>query len=262
MIKKLIIILFILCLPFQASALGPMSYMTGGDSQCPPFYADTNVVWSWDGNYPGSHNTACDSAGTPDVADTDSATTGTDYGESGGVGLLIDGVSDYLRWNQTAQQYIDETSAQTICMRINISATVADYTWIFAAQNVGDEIEIFLKDTGVFVGVFNTTDDPDVSEEDAAPPTGSFVTVGYTFQDAGSNGDLSVNDGNGGGTWSDGWDDDIDGIDSVMTNALDDITIGHYSASNGPDAGKTVYIDKVAIINGYKFDCSSLTGSW
>jgi len=254
--KKLILsILFVICLSFQASAWNPMVVVSGSGNPCPPFYADSGVVWSWDGNYPGSHNTACDSAGNPDVADTDAATTAAAYGETG-IGMLVENAQEYLQWNQTAQQYLDETSAQTICVRMKVSPTIVDYTGIFKSANVSDQILITIKDDGSLIGYYSVTTGTDQTVYGATAPDSAWFTGAYSFDKP--NLDHASNPGDN-GTWGSGWDEQVNELNDAMTNDLDDITIGNNSTAD-PAEGDYVYIDKIAIVNGYKFDCSTLTG--
>ena len=255
--KKLILsILLILCLPFQASAWHPMVVVSGTieeASPCPPFYADSGVVWSWDGQHTSGHNFGCFANGTADEADTDAATTGTDYGEGGAdIGILIADSSDYLAW-EVMGAVIDQDGPQTMCVKAKISATIVGVNVLLARmENGNDAMRLFIKVDDI-VGGFLTTDDPDAyTGEPNLYTAGGWQTYAYSWKDCCTDGDhwaeADTND-----------DEDLDELDTAQTNTIAEFTLGNLGMS-APDGGKTVHITKAALVTGYQVDCSALTG--
>lgn len=235
--------------------------VTSGGTSCPDCYNDANVVWSWDGDHDDGHNTACDSAGNADLADTDNATTHTDYGEDGSVGMLIEDANQYLQWTQTDGQYLDEDLAQTICIRCKISGVLTpSQTHMFKSLSATDQIRVVIS-SGESVYGFYAPQAGAVSVVGTKPDTTTWETVAYSW-DMPTNEDHSANPGDAvdpDNDWATTWDPDDNELANTMANFLANINIGNFSDAN-PGVGEYIYIDRIAIVSGYEFDCSTLTG--
>ena len=258
--KKLILaLLFVTCLSFQASALGPMMLLSGSSaeqSSCPSYYA--SAIFSWNGDHTLGHNYACTQDGTPVLADADTATTHTDYGEDGSVGILIDDVTQSLSWDQTVDQYIDDDAAQTICLRIKISGVLTANPKIFNSDNGSDVIAMDIEaTTGTVDGYYYVTTGVDVGAKGNIPTADgtTWVDVAYSWSPNGppmQDGDHSANPGDG--VWASTWEEDAGELDDDQTNDLDNIAIGNPTAEN-PGAGEYIYITDFAIVSGYQQAC-------
>jgi len=230
-------------------------------SSCPPCYADAGVVWSWDGDEISGHNFACNSSGTALDVFTDAATTGTDYGESGSVGILVDAANAYLHWTQTGSQYANGHAAQTICIRMKIVAGgLADDIEIFKAGNATDQIVMMQLDAvdTRSIDYYYTTAGPDPSAFASSPPLDAWFTRAYSYDQA--NEKHASNPGDTADpNWGTAWEEDVAELTSDQTNDLIYIDIGNHSEI-APGESDYVYITGVAIVTGYEFDCSTLTG--
>jgi len=251
--KRLILsILFILCLSFQASAWVPTHVMSGNtsESSCPSYYA--SAIWSWNGDHDSGHNYGCTQAGVADVAETDNVVTGTDYGMgSGDIGMLIDtNANQYLAFTQTANQYVDPTSPQTICMRVALSGSMTTNVQTFWSGNSTDQVHMWVQTTtDVLVAEYDTTDGPD------GEAVGTEVTADTTWQDIAmswdqANDNISANPGDG--VWASTWEEDTE-ITSAMTNTLTTFRIGSGATATG--VGVTIYVTDFAIVSGYEQAC-------
>ena len=220
----------------------------GGASPCPAFYADTNVVFSWDGDHSSGTNYACDHNGNGISGTNSSLTISTSYGESGSNGALIDYLDEYLSWPDTGDQYIDDAGPQTVWLRINISTNPStNEVWIFEADDGSNDnaIGVNISTTPSIVGVYRAND---VGAQVAAtsPGTGSFITVGYTW-DASTvpDGDHAADDSGA------GWDEDPDELDTSMTGNMTYIRIGELYFEN-TDSDGIIYVDRFCIMDGYQ----------
>lgn len=187
--------------------------------------------------------------------------SGSDIGAYGhtGQGMKVDDAGEDITFTQTAQQYFDEGGAQTLCMKTKVSAaTYLDNTVTLFDFTDGDDdyiqMRISVDNTAknyVYYVQGGTVDYEGGTNIDH----NTWEVVGITWQDAGTNGDIAANPGDN-ATWGDGWDDDVDKVDSTMTTTPTSISIG--SSTGDPGDTEIIYIDEWALVNTYKFDCSTL----
>ena len=224
-------------------------------SSCPSYYA--SAIWSWNGDHTSGHNYGCTQAGVEDVAETDTVTTGTDYGEDGSVGMLLDenSTNQYLAFTQTANQYVNPSSAQTICLRVKISGTMTTSPRVFWSGNGADFVEMYINTTNnTLVGAYNVTTGTDQTAFGLTPLTGNWYDIAYSWNPNGppmEDGDHSANPGDG--VWAETWDPDTDELDDEMTNSMETFRIGTGDPALG--AGLTIYITDFAIVPGYQSSC-------
>ena len=256
--KKLILsILFIICLSIQASAWNPMVVVSGSsaESPCPSYYAD--AILSWDGDHTTDAYTGCDSAGDP-VTFTGSGTEdiGT-YGQSSSMALKISDTDDWINYTQTAQQYVDETGAQTICMIVNLSAipdNIFRYTGVYEAGAVDDELYAISSTTANnFAAISDAQGQTANISNSYVLGYGAYKVVGISwYVNAGD--DLSANPGDE-GTWDNGWERDNDTLEAYGSDLVE-IYIGCGGRGLAVGDTETAIIDDWAVFDGYEVDCS------
>ena len=248
--KKLILsILFIFCLSFQASALGPMMLLSGSGESAIACLDETYTI-AWTGDL-ADMNDACDSSKEKVDGTNVNLPIGTDYGESGAVGVQIADVDEYLAWTNVGM--IDVSTPQTIWCKIYISAAPDVETIIFEAWDTtnNEGICINIMTDGRTIGVWEDGGD---YETMANNNTGNaeWKYIAYSF-DIG-NTKHSVYDSGSVGTTE--WDEEVEGI-NVLTADPDNILIGTNGSpasrtTGDPGAGKYINIEKCAVVNGYQ----------
>jgi len=261
--RKLILALFIIlgCASLANSG-GIISFPGGGAvSSCPPFYNDTNVVLSWDGEHDDGVLNACDAAGDA-VLFTDSSSDIAVYdigGDSTTAKMKMDNTNEKMTYTQTGDQYAKTGTAQTICIDIyELQEPAADVP-IFKAYQATDEannkmwVYIDSNDPYRIAGGFYGGGSYNTAFS-ATFTYASWEIIGYAYD--GVNRDDSANCGDQ-ATWQDGWEEDLDEIDDDGT-PWDTIEVG--SQSVDPTVADAIYIRKWAIVDEYEFDCKTLTG--
>jgi len=264
--RKLLIFIFLIFFGFSAYAgFGPQNPTSpaGGapSSPCPSWYADANVVLSWDGDYPGSTLTACNSAGTAVVFTSSNADIST-YGENGSNALKCDDSLEYMSYQQTAGQYVDYTADQTICFKVAMYGpfdNISYYAYIY--DTGGDDRQRYYFSAGE---PYDIVDDWDTQSASPVTAAGNdyinatpWQVIAYTWDESGDR--HATNTGNQGLlAWPDGWEEDSEALDTMTDNAM----YIFFGTNPAGDPGDTKYyiIDAWAVVNGYQFDCSTLTG--
>jgi len=250
--KKLIIlsILFVLCLPFQASALGPMMLLSGsGGTVCPDWYAD--VIFGWSGDMVEGTNYAFDTSCTPLEGDNTTAPlTISKVGDGGSYAATIDAPNKYLTWAQTTDQYIDDDAPQTIWFKVWIDTGLGANARFFEAV-YDNSNEIYMLIQSVSGG---GTDDimaayiPGDAAMGNDPAVDSWINIAYSWDQGNANHSV-YNDG--------AWEDDDGELSSgnMGANDIDDITLGENTFADNPDPTTYMYVDQFAIVGGYKTAC-------
>jgi len=233
-----------------------------GANPCPPWYADANVVLSWDGDYTGNNMTACKNDGTTVNFTLVNATVDS-VGEGGSNALVTDADTEYMRYT-VGTQFIDFTADQTICMKIKVYGPLDNYCYIQYAFDAAanDKLSTFISVNGSdnrIVQNWDTQADANVSDIGDIVANESFTTVAMTWDESAES--HGPNPGDGAPTWADGWELDADTINAMTDNAYYiDFGMNPACGSGGPGAGHSIVIDSIAIVNAFQFDCSTLTG--
>jgi len=240
-------------------------------TSCPPWYADANVIASWNGQG-ATHNTLYEPDGTPNEADTDTATT-ADIG--GGVIAIVldDAVSglEVLRWS--GDLYFDGAADQTICLKVQFNGDVPhdgtnDIVRLFDAGDGTDDSVFICNDAGGqdrMLGYFFAQGAGSQSAYGATLALNTPITIAYSWDMGDSCNTDCEHSANPGDEptpddWPSGWEEDVDAIDTAMTTASARLDLGNTQPATCADADESIYILQMALVNGYQFDCSSLTG--
>jgi hypothetical protein len=227
---------------------------------CPPYHANTNVTFSWDGDHRSGAKYGCKTDGST-ILGTGSLTPGTSYGENGSYGLSMDG-TNALVFATSGDAQIDNEIG-TVWVRIKLSAAALDdNVYFFEGNETGDTSDSL----GMFAVLEDDSEDPRIvrgrwgttyaaSANDVG--TGSFITVGYSWYAAGD--DHSAFNGSS-------WEDDDDEITPDLAD-FDQIVIGQEAAWTGveggaPGAGNYLYVDRIAIMSCYKSTCPDPPDNW
>jgi hypothetical protein len=239
--RKLAYILSV-CLILFAFNSDAINLITDRGGAAPNCMSGTYVL-AWNGDYPSDTDAACDSAqAKEDGAVNGSLDIGTDYGESGSVGIKADTVGESLEWADAADEFIDDDAERTIWIRAYMSATPDNDLFIFRATNGTQYLAIQWRTSGDIRGQYSGTGGVYNASCDVDSSTGGWVTIGYTYDTP--NQDHAIDcDGS--------WDEDLNEIvtDFGVTN-VDEIHIG--APTNEPGDAEYIQVDRVAIVDGYK----------
>lgn len=261
--KKLIISIFIILFCVCQTSAWVLAPIVGGveeeaTSPCPSYYAD--AVLSWDGDHTSGVLNACNSAGEAVLFTSSDADIST-YGEGGSNALQVDNADEFMHYTQTANQYLaPKTTAQTICMKVYVSAFPDAQAGIFAAGNAGqvDFVRMAYRNqlsTSRLFGYYYVYTGTDQSILADSIPEASWEVIAYSWQVPNDPATThAVNPGDGAPGWTDGWSAATELLD-VMTNNATYISVGEQYYS---DPGDTEYyiIDEWAVFNGYQVNCS------
>lgn len=266
MMKKVFYVLLVLLITSQLSAsttsrtIDIINMWTAGasGSSCPAYYADTNVVFSWDGDHASGTNYGCDNGGTGVAGTNTNLTISTSYGEGGSSnGALIDNVNERLEFADSGDQYIDDDSNQTWCARIYIETAPASSSVFFLEANDG-------SNTNMLRQYIDTTPNyqcgykADASNDYAAgtgPTEDDWITVCHSWNGTVPNGDHSAYPGNPGAEDVydvTEWEEDANEIDTQMTANLTSFMVGEEYGGGADDASGVIYVDQFVIMNGYE----------
>lgn len=185
--------------------------------------------------------------------------SGSDIGAYGhtGQGMKIDDAGEDITMTQTAQQYFDEGGAQTLCIKAKVTATLDNVVYLFQLTDGNDDyLQLRMSDDAATRAYFYYNQAGTVDYAGGVDlDMNTWEVVGVSWQNAGTNGDIASNPGDN-ATWADGWDENVDNVDSTMTTTPTSISIG--SSSGDPGNTEIIYIDEWALVTTYKFDCSTL----
>lgn len=223
----------------------------GGD--CP----DRTYVAYWDGDHTSGTTYMCvDSGGSSVEGTLVGGTLNTTYGESGSNGLHITAVDHAIAWGSLGNDFIDETSAITVWIRVRFGTTDgSDNTLSFvelteAAHN-DDHITVRATDDEYVRGYWygQNTGDYEVSTSTFSRDGSTWYTVGASFRaDSGTYAEDTAVSMNGGSSWTADNDDPVS-----MAGELVTLVVGNYFLYS--TAGDVIDIDRVEIIQGWEASC-------
>jgi len=225
---------------------GGVSILAGGTTNC----ISGTYVLGWNGDWTLDTDKAC--IGSTDTTGKDSAlviggTFSTDYGESGSIGFIVDGTNHFSRYDQTLRQYAKDNVAQTIWMRIYISAALDADPYVIRLVDSAATTETIRIDIATVTGsVYAVGTYRAISATSGILATGSWITVGSSW-DKGGTEKLAV-------CYGVTWSAEFDISAQSFTTGVNQIFVGN-AGGGAPGAGKYVYIDKWVIQDGYKTAC-------
>ena len=226
-------------------------------SSCPSYYA--SAVLSWDGDHTSGVLNACDSSGNAVLFVDGGSVDISTYGEASSNAIKVDDLNEYMYYTQTSNQYLNPSTAQTICARVYAGAQLTNHGVVVLGRNVGTEyIGAYIdNNAGIRVmGYLRATTAEDGAFGDAIGAT-TWRTIGYAYDH--TNADHSANPGDG--VWASTWEDDVDELTEAWAAGMTQIDIGtaDWARDYGdPSTTTYYYIDEWAIVTGYKADCTAL----
>ena len=223
-----------------------MALLSGGGSDCPSWAGD--VVIGWTGDLKEGTNYAFDSSCTPIAGTNSSLTIGTAYGESGSNGAHITDADQYLEFTG----YIDDTSAQTIWMRIYVSDAVLDgEPTIFEAYVAGTDLIKIAVQTNLIVKGATIAQGNTADAREGAVANGSWIDIAYSW--AGNNAGEGTPTGDHDIYYTAWKDSDADELGYALSSTPATFMIGE-ELTTAASPGDTEYINitQMAILSGYK----------
>lgn len=201
-------------------------------------------IFSWGGEWPSDVDKSCDNSA--DVAGVNGTITGSPVisvteGEGGAdVALTANAANEYLSWPSSGAR-IDINGAQTLWVRVYISATHTGDTRIFEAlYDATNIIHVTIKADLQILGTHRIGGTAP-NAYGAAIASGTWVDIAYTWDR--QNQDHAVNSV---GTW----DEDVNELSSTDGSDITAIKVGAVVFSMGD--GEYVKVTKFAIVSGYK----------
>ena len=203
-------------------------------------------IFGWGGEWPSDTDRACDTSGdgtgvngtvngSPDIS--------TAYGEGGAdVALTADASGESIKWTDSAAGRIDLNGAQTIWLRVYISATpTGDTRFLTASYDTSSYLMIVVRNNREVVGTHRIGATAPTAYG-AALTAGTWTDIAYSWDMP--NLDHTINTS---GTW----EDDNNELSSTEGTDITEIYMGaQYGFSMG--AGENIRITKFAIVDGYK----------
>lgn len=227
------------------------------ETSCPPYYADANVTFSWNGDHDDGVFTGCDSAGNAVLGVDDGSTTHTDYGEGGSVGLLRAQTKD-ITWTNTGQAYINGDAPYTVWVRVKIDGPCDNQASFWEANEQttpADNIANLAATTTAqrFLGIFEGNNDGGVTARGEGYVDATWDDVGYSWNNDAAPTDHSANT-------NASWQEDVGEITFPMTQDIYEFKIGS-EYKDGGDCGDTeyIYVDRFVIMSGYE---TALPANW
>ena len=257
--KKLLLLFLVIpflfaASPLQQKHLAVIAALNSGETvaNCPVYYADTNVTFSWDGDETSGTNYGCNSSGTP-IEGTFSGTPleiHTDYGESGSNGANIDTNGEYLSWPNSSY-IVAKNSSGTIWMRVWVSAQPDNKVTIFESYYVNDDNSILMNVESTSSSTWGAYrgNNANYTAYANTTPTGEWMNFHYSWNTLADADDHSCGKN---GTW----EDDDGELTNELTNEPTVLLIGQNVeaafAGGIPGSGKYIYVDRIAVMSGYK----------
>lgn len=246
--QRLLIAILILLAPCLSLAgtgqVRAMMGMWGGSSSTSSCMAGT-YTFAWTGDFTADTDKACSSSS--DTVGIEGAITGTTisttYGEAGSYGIIVDSGNDYVSYTTSADTHINPEAAYTVWARVYVSANPIANTDVFRACgssdcSTGGTIFIQVRTSGEIYGQYNTYSNYSAS----TVATGQWADIAYTFDPVNQDHDVTHNGTN--------WSEDVNELVTAITTDTVAIFIGNKTTSS--PSTSTVYIDKVAIVSGYR----------
>lgn len=162
--------------------------------------------------------------------------------------------AEYITYT-ISTDHVNMNTQGTMCLRVNLSATVDTDMKPITAFYTSEYVAIYLINsgsTGAYYAAGGTTD----NSLDSGMATSTWITIAMAWDDADGD-NLAINVGDA-GTWSEGWEEDTGEAFGTLNNNAASLRVGSVDGDIGDT--ETLYIDKWAILNTYKADCSALTG--
>ena len=249
--KRLILIpIIVLLLLVNAWAIGPAFLsMVGGSNPCPPFYADTNVLFSWDGNHTSGINYGCLADGTPVLGTNNNLGISATYGEIGN-GALLDTLDEYLTFTDSGDTIIDDGGLRTIFIRAKmVSQCTVNGVMFEAWYDINNYIRIEGTPTtddvrGLYIGQSNAQS---AIGTDAFATIGTWKDVGYSWTSPAGD-ETPTGDHSG---YKGSFERDTDELGYAFSNNATEFSIGEYRTNQGPCA-EAIYVDKIVIMSGFE----------
>ena len=220
-----------------------------GNGNCPPFYADTNVLFSWNGDHSSGTNYGCKNDGTPVQGTNNNFTISTSYGESGSNGARLDATDKYLSWVTSGDEYINPDTTGTIWLRVKLSAAVDNNCTVFEAtyndsMNNSLEQRIRTGDPGNITVYYSGGGLADNASGTGTAVKEIWIDIAMSWDYPGD--DLAAWKANQ--TWEQDQGDTL----NAWAGNVDLIVIGEKIGQQGPaGSGKYIDIDRMAIMSGY-----------
>lgn len=224
--------------------------MTGNKSGSATFTALSSCMsgtylFAWNGEHTSGTGYACEGDGDPASGTvTGSPTISTAVGEGGAdVALMADLNNEYLTWSDSGGARIDLNGAQTLWMRVYVSAAPAGSTRLFNAEyDANNYIGVNLSTSLDVVATHKISATAPTAYGAAAISSGQWVDIAYAWDRP--NQDHAVNS-NG------AWYEDANELASSDGTDITAIRIGPYYGFSMP-ANENVRVSKYAIVPGYK----------
>ena len=242
--------------PLQQKHLAVIAAINGGGGEsftCPSWSGDS--LFSWQAS---DGTSACNAAEEEVVADTDTGVTI----DASGIKIADGDTGEYLEWETG---YANPNAAQTMCVYAYIYGqtdgtgtlgAITGVSRIYSSVTNGDYINlVYIDDSRTAGGYYVTTGVDATAYGGPAQSAPGWYTIGYSWDGVTTDGNHSAHPGTG--DWATG--EDVEEIKAAMTNAPNRTVIGNIEATD-PEGIAYIYIKQVAIVSGYKFDCSTLTG--
>lgn len=224
--------------------------MTGNKSGSATFTALSSCMsgtylFAWNGEHASGTGYACEGDGDPVSGTvTGSPTISTAVGEGGAdVALMADAVSKYLSWPDSAGARIDLNGAQTVWMRVYVSATPTGYSRIFTAEyDSSNYVSIEVTSVREIRGQHKIGATTGQVWGTGSIAAGAWVDIAYTWDRPNRNHSVNV---------SGSWRADETELSTSDGADLTSIKIGPYSSFTMP-ANENTRVTKYAIVSGYK----------
>lgn len=242
--------LFVICLVSPVHSYAWMSPVLIGGGVETGGCMDGTYILAWDGDHPDGTNILCHTSGAGTLTGTNTnLTVSTSYGENSTYGSFHDSADERITWTQTAGQYIDGGTAQTLWFRAYLEGSQDIDIWFFETGDADDNITFKNADLNDYVVAYYKSSDVggvnSFSTSASSPSTATWINVGMSWNP--SNEDLAVYTNLG------GWFGGRDGADISVPHADDptSFSLGNEFISHGTGpASNAVYVDKWMLVSG------------
>ena len=225
-------------------ALGPTMSLSGSSGGAPAWAS--SVVFGWSGDMPQGTNYGFDSSGAPVAGVNSALTITTAYGESGSNGAHITDVDQYLEFTG----YIDDTTPQTVWMRIFVSDAVLEgEPTIFEAYVDGNNLIKIAVQANLIVKGATIAQGNSADARTGVVADGSWVDVAYTWGTPAGEGTPTGDHS----AYYVQYDDDDDELGySIVSTPATFILGEELTAGGSPGDTEYINITQIAIVDGYK----------
>jgi len=257
MIKALLTSIIVFLMPLSVLAIGPqqqLGTMSGEETAtCPPFYADTDVLFAIDFNSENEMD-GCNPNGTT-ITGSGSLDPDTTYGDSGYMasdkGVSLDGTNN-ICWTISGDTHLND-AISTIWVKYELNddpdnqVTVVEASDGTAANGLTIR-KIYDGSVQVVRGYWSSGS---VNAGDSPTTENTFDDMGYTWR---TDIDDHAMDAEGSG-----WDEDTEDTMPDLAN-FTTFCVGENVFDEGaPGAGKDFYVSRIALMSGYQ---TSVPTNW